>query len=97
MSSDPSLLLRMTNRKESPFEGGKGDVLLAMETVVFEAMQSQHPPCPLHKGEIKKLKTHNSKLLNMENKQLWSKILNILITVLTAVATTFGVTSCIGL
>ena len=33
----------------------------------------------------------------MENKQLWSKILNILITVLTAVATTFGVTSCIGL
>jgi hypothetical protein len=32
----------------------------------------------------------------MENKQLWSKILNILITILTAVATTFGVTSCIG-
>ena len=32
----------------------------------------------------------------MENKQLWSKILNILITVLTAIATTFGVTSCIG-
>ena len=33
----------------------------------------------------------------MENKQIWSKILNILITVLTAIATTFGVTSCIGL
>ena len=33
----------------------------------------------------------------MENKnQLWSKILNIVITVLTAIATTFGVTSCIG-
>ena len=32
----------------------------------------------------------------MENKQLWSKILNIIITILTAVATTFGVTSCIG-
>ena len=32
----------------------------------------------------------------MENQQLWSKILNILITILTAVATTFGVTSCIG-
>lgn len=32
----------------------------------------------------------------MENKQLWSKVLNILITVLTAIATTFGVTSCIG-
>ena len=33
----------------------------------------------------------------MENKQFWSKVLNILITVLTAIATTFGVTSCIGL
>ena len=33
----------------------------------------------------------------MENKQIWSKLLNILITVLTAIATTFGVTSCIGL
>ena len=32
----------------------------------------------------------------MENKQIWNKILNILITVLTAIATTFGVTSCIG-
>ena len=32
----------------------------------------------------------------MDNKQLWSKVLNILITVLTAIATTFGVTSCIG-
>ena len=33
----------------------------------------------------------------MENKQsIWGKILNIVITVLTAIATTFGVTSCIG-
>ena len=32
----------------------------------------------------------------MENKNLWSKILNIVITVLTAIATTFGVTSCMG-
>ena len=33
----------------------------------------------------------------MENnkKKLWSKILNIVITILTAIATTFGVTSCI--
>lgn len=33
----------------------------------------------------------------MENnkKELWSKILNIVITILTAIATTFGVTSCI--
>ena len=27
-------------------------------------------------------------------KNIWSKILNIVITVLTAIATTFGVTSC---
>ena len=30
------------------------------------------------------------------NKNLWGKILNIVITVLTAIATTFGVTSCMG-
>ena len=30
------------------------------------------------------------------NKKLWGKILNIVITVLTAIVTTFGVTSCIG-
>ena len=33
----------------------------------------------------------------MENKSLWNKILNILITVLTAIATTFGTTSCMGM
>ena len=32
----------------------------------------------------------------MNKNELWGKILHILITVLTAVATTFGVTSCIG-
>ena len=32
----------------------------------------------------------------MLNKSLWGKILNIVITILTAIATTFGVTSCIG-
>ena len=31
----------------------------------------------------------------MNNKNLWNKILNIVITVLTAIATSFGVTSCI--
>ena len=57
-----------------------------------------------------RLKTHNSFVLcgakklsfinyhlsfkTMENKDLWSKILNIVITVLTAIATTFGVSSC---
>ena len=33
---------------------------------------------------------------NKMNKEIWSKILNIVITVLTAIATTFGVTSCMG-
>ena len=33
----------------------------------------------------------------MNNKDFWSKILNLVITVLTAIATTFGVTSCIGM
>jgi hypothetical protein len=32
-----------------------------------------------------------------QNKSLWGEILNIIITVLTAIATTFGVTSCIGI
>ena len=31
----------------------------------------------------------------MDNTSLWGKILNIVITVLTAIATTFGVSSCI--
>ena len=31
------------------------------------------------------------------NKELWQKILHIVITVLTAIATTLGTTSCIGL
>ena len=35
--------------------------------------------------------------MNNENKQIWSKIIQVLITVLTAIATTFGVTSCMGL
>ena len=30
------------------------------------------------------------------NKTIWSKILNIVITVLTAIAPTFGVPSCMG-
>ena len=31
----------------------------------------------------------------MNKQELWQKIINIVITILTAVATTFGVTSCI--
>ena len=32
----------------------------------------------------------------MENKSLWGKILNIVITILSSVATTFALTSCLG-
>ena len=31
------------------------------------------------------------------NKSMWGKILHVVITILTAIATTFGVTSCMGL
>ena len=31
------------------------------------------------------------------NKTMWGKILHVLITILTAIATTIGVTSCMGL
>jgi hypothetical protein len=31
----------------------------------------------------------------MEKKSIWSKIINIVITVLTAIATTFGLSSCL--
>ena len=32
--------------------------------------------------------------MNNKNNNLWSKVINIVITVLTAIATTFGMTSC---
>ena len=32
-----------------------------------------------------------------KNKSKWGKILHVVITILTAIATTFGVTSCMGL
>ena len=35
--------------------------------------------------------------METNNKNIWSKILQIVITVLTAIATTFGVTSCMGM
>ena len=31
------------------------------------------------------------------NKSMWSKILHVVITILPAIATTFGVTTCMGL
>ena len=47
---------------------------------------------------VVKLKTQTLKLFKTMNKQeIWKKILNIVITVLTAIATTFGVSSCMNL
>ena len=49
---------------------------------------------------VKKLKTHNSQLITktpMNKKELWQKILHFVITVLTAIATTLGTTSCMEL
>ena len=57
----------------------------------------KHPPTPLIKGDYKLKELITQKLTTMNNKDFWSKILNIVITVLTAIATTFGVTSCIGM
>jgi hypothetical protein len=53
-------------------------------------MKMKHP--------LKTINYQLSTITTMENtnKTLWSKILNIVITVLTAIATTFGVTSCMG-
>ena len=66
----------------------------------------EHPPDPLRKGEeleiihqksniihqTSYIKHHTSKI--MEKTNIWSKILKIVITVLTAVATTFGLQAC---
>ena len=35
--------------------------------------------------------------MSNEKKEIWSKVLQVIITVLTAIATTFGVTSCMGM
>ena len=34
--------------------------------------------------------------MEINNKSMWGKILQVVITILTAIATTFGVTSCLG-
>jgi hypothetical protein len=50
-------------------------------------------------GAKKNINHHTSTIKHqktMEKKELWSKILHVIITVLTAIATTFGVTSCMG-
>ena len=48
-------------------------------------------PRPTRKREKRKTLT-----VKMNTKELWQKILHVVITVLTAIATTFGVTSCMG-
>ena len=50
----------------------------------------------LEEGEGVEIPLVKLKLYIMENKNIWGKILNIIITVLTAIATTFGVSSCMG-
>ena len=35
--------------------------------------------------------------MSNEKKEIWSKVLQVVITILTAIATTFGVTSCMGM
>ena len=47
-------------------------------------------------GRLDDIKEMKKKSKIMENKNTWSKILHFIITVLTAIATTFGVTSCMG-
>ena len=58
---------------------------------------------PLHKGDTStnhksNIRNQTSYIINQTSivmkKELWQKILNIIITILTAIATTFGVTSC---
>ena len=53
-------------------------------------------PCPLWCKKKKSYIIHHKSNI-MENKQIWSKILHVIITILTAIATTFGVTSCMGM
>jgi len=58
----------------------------------------EHPPwhsvtSPFARGKHKSyIKHHKSNI--MEKNNIWSKILKIVITVLTAVATTFGLQAC---
>ena len=42
------------------------------------------------------IKTNNTNKQNIMKKDIWKKVIQVIITVLTAVATTFGVTSCMG-
>ena len=68
-----------------------------MNSVVKKTKRcTQRPYIILHELSIINYQLSTKKTME-QNKTLWSKILNIVITVLTAIATTFGVTSCIGI
>ena len=58
-------------------------------------IQGNHKGCPYRKtyiiNQTSYIITHNSKTMN----NIWGKILKIVITVLTAIATTFGLQACI--
>ena len=68
-----------------------------MNSVVKKTKRcTQRPYIILHELSIINYQLSTKKPME-QNKSLWGKILNIVITVLTAIATTFGVTSCIGI
>ena len=57
---------------------------------------SSHTLTPLKRGIITNI-THHSELKKMSKKEIIQKIIHLLATILTAIATTLGTTSCIGL
>ena len=68
-----------------------------MYSVVKKAQRcTQRPYTILHQNANYQLSIINYQLNKMEKNSIWGKILHIVITVLTAIATTFGVTSCMG-
>ena len=79
------MIVKMTSKK-TPWNSENSVVKKKTLTKTLHTA-SPHHPSPTINYQLKK---------TMENKTLWSKILNIINTVLTANATTFGVTSCIG-
>ena len=65
-----------------------------------EANAHHTPLTPLKRGiphHNPSLRTHNSELKKMSKKEIIQKIIHLLATILTAIATTLGTTSCIGL
>ena len=62
-----------------------------------EKKQTLHAASLHIRHELSTINYQLSTKSKMEQKSLWSKILNILITVLTAIATTFTTTSCIDM